>query len=227
MQTSINLASQPYVNLQGIKQRWMIISAVVVGVTLLLGIWTGLALHRQKDLDTQIKTLRKNCDSLNGQIANVQQTLHDAKNVELIQQSEFLNNIIIEKSFYWTGVFEELETIMPRHVQLVQIQPQLNAKHELHMHLTVSGNREDNGVLDLLKKLEQSPNFEKPVLVSETYDTTKPGGLTSFLIDAIYVGGEKQLAKAMAAPTPESVEDKKEKTGDKKEKTEKKAEKHS
>jgi type IV pilus assembly protein PilN len=214
MQTSINLASQPYVNLQAIKQRWMMISAVVVCLTLLLGIWTGFVLRKQKHLDTQIKSLQKNCDELNAKISQVQQTLHDSKNVELIRQSEFLNNIIFQKSFNWTAVFEEFETIMPRHVQLIQIQPELRANHELHMGLTASGSREDS--LDLLKKLEKSPNFIKPVLKVEAAN----GPVTTFTIDAVYIGEQTQASKESAAAVNSDTADK-DKDKDKKDKSDK------
>ena len=223
MQTSINLASQPYVNLQGIKQRWMMISAAVVGLTLLLGIWTGLVLRKQKNLNTQIKRLQKDCDALNGKISQVQATLHDSKNVELIQQSEFLNNIIFQKSFYWTGVFEELEKIMPAHVQLLQIQPELRANHELHMRMNVSGTRE--GALDLLKALEQSRDFAKPILTVES----NANGVTTYSLDAIYLGESQATKESASTPAAADTGDKKEKKdkNDKPDTNAKKAVKHS
>lgn len=195
MRTSINLAAQPYVNLQGIKQRWMMISAIVVGLTLVLGIWTGLVLRKQKNLDTQIKNLENSCDQLDQKIATVQQTLRQPQNVELIDQSQFLNEIILRKSFSWTKVFEEFETIMPPRVQLQQIQPVLQPNHELVMHLSVIGTRDD--AIKLLEKIETLPDFTHAILKTETLDPTTHQ--TTFVISATYVGGEKRLAKETAA----------------------------
>ena len=141
MRTTINLASQPFVNLRGEYRRWFIITGAVVGITLILGIVTGLTLRRTRILDTQIKNLQTQNDHLNDQINKVKVTLKQPENVELVSRSEFLNDIILRKSFSWTCVFQQFEKIMPPHAQIVNIQPELR-DHTLRLHLLISGDRD-------------------------------------------------------------------------------------
>jgi len=116
--------------------------------------------------------------------------LNNPANRETRQRSQFLNGLIVHKSFSWTSAFSDLEKIMPTRVHLLKIEPELTPDNQLKIKMTVAGNSRDKA-LDLVRKLETSHEFKQAAIDKETTKTGSAGGdplgSVEFDISAVYV----------------------------------------
>ncbi len=105
-------------------------------------------------------------DRLNGQLAKVKAeqakldaTLSRPENAEVLERSQFLNGLIERKAISWTRIFADLEKVVPYNVRLVSVKlPQVNSENQVQLDMMV-GAESFGPVLELLKRLETSPQF--------------------------------------------------------------------
>jgi type IV pilus assembly protein PilN len=173
MKITVNLASQPYVELQPVYQRlrtWMVILAL-----------TGCALwflYRSERGQAQAATARvAMVQNRVQQLENEQQQykvlMAEPKNAAILQQSDFLNGLFRRKAFSWTATMEDLENVLPAGVQVLSIEPIISKDGHVTIHLRVTGARDR--ALDLIRNLEQSQHFASPRLMAETLATNGSG----------------------------------------------------
>jgi hypothetical protein len=114
----------------------------------------------------------------------------------VVDDSKFLNGLIARKSFSWTRVFMQLEEIMPPKLHVVSILPELQPKtNTVEVHLTVAGTSREAAV-ELVKRLERSPNFRDARISEEAEAHDKDSSDTvKFQLNAVYV---PQVAPAAA-----------------------------
>ncbi len=186
MRIEINLATQPYEDVQRFLTTWGLVVGAVGLLTLgLLGYavqgWarSGTVRGEMAQLRTQIAALegeRKAAEALAGQ----------SQNRQTRDQSRFVNGLIARKAFSWTKALATLEKIVPARVQVVSIRPELNAQQQLEIRLVVAaGSREH--ALELVRRLEESERFRNAQVSTESTETQ--GGATDveFEIVALYV----------------------------------------
>ena len=61
------------------------------------------------------------------------------ENRVLRDRSRFLNELFLRKAFSWTRVFEDLEQVMPAHLHVVSIHPDMSKDNNLEIKLVVGG----------------------------------------------------------------------------------------
>jgi Tfp pilus assembly protein PilN len=158
----INLASEPFR-----RDRPMLVASALLGVVLvaLLGFSITTILSERR----QAADVRATIDRLNGQlrtIAGEQNKLNvisrKPENAEVLERSLFLNTLIERKAISWSKIFADLEKVMPYNVRLVSVRlPEVNSQNEVLLDMLV-GAKEIQPVLELLRKLESSPQFGPP-----------------------------------------------------------------
>ena len=94
---------------------------------------------------------------------NANSALEPAGQPRDARRSQFLNGIIVRKSFSWTRAFSisRRSDADPRH--LVKSSPELTPQNELKIKMTVEGKSRDKA-LDLVRKLETSNEFKKATI---------------------------------------------------------------
>jgi type IV pilus assembly protein PilN len=173
MKISVNLASQPYVELRPVYQRlrtWMIILAL-----------TGCALwflYRSERGQAQaarnrVTAVQQHVQQLESQEQQYRALMAQPKNAAILQQADFLNGLFRHKAFSWTATMEDLENVLPGGVQVLSIEPIIDKGGHVTIHLRVTGARDR--ALDLIRNLEQSQHFASPRLTAETLATTGNG----------------------------------------------------
>lgn len=131
-------------------------------------------------------------------------------NAAVLDRAHFLNRLFLAKSFSWTGVMMDLETVLPTGVQVTAIEPSITAEGDVIIRLRVAGDR-DRAIL-LVRNLERSSRFINPRLAAEASQVKEQGtnapsntpgippGAVQFDIFANYnplpPTAEKQLASA-------------------------------
>jgi len=155
----INLASEPF---RRDRPALVGLSVVAVAAALLL-VFQALRIvserHQAADtlltigrLSAQLRTIDMEQNKLNA-------TLRRPENAVVLERSVFLNELIERKAISWTKIFADLEKVMPYNVRLVSVRlPEVDSQNEVLLDMFV-GAKEVPPVLELLKRLEASPQF--------------------------------------------------------------------
>ena len=176
MRISINLATRPFVELRPFFLRLRIIMAALV----VLGAGAMVAAHLlQKKLDVQQAQL----DRLQAKTLIAQQEkqgnerkMRKPANAAVLDRAHFLNALFLRKSFSWTAVMMDLETVLPSGVQITSIEPAPTSSGDVVIRMRVSGDRDR--AVQLVRNLERSKRFLQPRLTGEATkakDTGNPG----------------------------------------------------
>ena len=159
LRVPINLATEPFR-----RDRPMLIGsaaiAIVLCALLIFQVVTIVSGHRQA-ADIRIALDRENAQirSIAAQQAKLNATLRKPENAEVLERSLFLNTLIDRKAISWTKIFADLEKVMPYNVRLVSVRlPEVNSDNQVLLDMVV-GAKDVPPILDLLKRLEGSPQF--------------------------------------------------------------------
>jgi len=205
MRFDINLASLPYQDARTLFMRWGAILGAVACITAALVLIDFTHWKDNRVINEKMAKIQQDVDQLDAQKNANEALLNQAANREIRQRSQFLNGIIVRKSFSWTRVFSDLEKIMPTRVHLVKIEPEFSTENELKIKMTVEGNSRDKA-LDLVRKLETSHQFKQARIEAESVKSGADAqGAVDFDISAIYVPPTPQ-AKGSGAVDAEEGE---------------------
>jgi type IV pilus assembly protein PilN len=169
---SINLASAPF---RAERARNAAVGAasllaVISLAILVLLIWSES--KRARVLHGQIGALEARLLSVQREQARAQGVLARPENADVFSQSVFLNELIARRAVSWSRVFDDLQTVIPYNVRLVSVRlPQaapseFSSTNHLQLDMFVGTDRQD-AVVDLLKRLGQSPLFGSAVLLNQ------------------------------------------------------------
>src|SRR5579872_3571480 len=158
MKIPINLASQPFQ-----RDRAMVVASAAVSI--LLVVTLGILISLAKTDRVQQADVRADIDRLNKQIvkANLEQAQLDAvlrkpENAEVLEQSVFLNALLVRKGISWTRIFADLEKVVPYNVRIIQIRPSVSVKDQVSLDMML-GAEAAQPLIDLAKALQDSPLF--------------------------------------------------------------------
>jgi len=159
IQIPINLASEPFR-----RDRPMLVASAAVGIVLLvlLGFQISIIVrerHQAADIRVTINRLNAQLRTISGEQAKLNATLRRPENAEVLERSLFLNTLIDRKAISWSKIFADLEKVLPYNVRLVSVRlPEVDLQNEVLLDMVV-GAEEVPPVLQLLRKLEASPQF--------------------------------------------------------------------
>jgi len=111
----------------------------------------------QKKLDVaqkQMDQLKARTTAAQMEKANNERKMRQPVNAGVLDRSHFLNGLFLRKSFSWTAVMMDLETVLPVGVQVTSIEPQIDNEGDVIIHLRVSGDRDRS--VQLVRNLERS-----------------------------------------------------------------------
>ena len=166
MRIRLNLATSPLEN----DHRFVFGAAIIatIGVVALVGLsWKAYSVRRADQARrAEVAEIQNEVNALNQCRQSLESFFNNANILEVRDRSAFLNGLIQERSFPWTRIFMDFESILPEGVRIVNINPRLVAGHiELHMNV---GAVSDEAKLKFLRALEQSKSFSHIALSSET-----------------------------------------------------------
>lgn len=162
IQIPINLASEPFR-----RDRALLVASTVLGIALvaMLG-WQISAIvherHQAANIRVTINQLSAQLRTVSAQQAKLNATLRRPENAEVLERSLFLNTLIERKAISWSKIFADLEKVLPYNVRLVSVRlPEVDSENAVLLDMLV-GAKEVQPVLELLRKLEGSPQFGPP-----------------------------------------------------------------
>jgi type IV pilus assembly protein PilN len=165
MRISVNLATRPFVELRPffLRLRWIMAALVVVAIALIV-----VTHMEQQKLNAAQATMDALQARTNAAVAEKQaneRRMRQPANAGMLDRAHFLNALFLRKSFSWTAVMMDLETVLPSGVQITSIEPQPNSDGDVVIRLRVSGDRDR--AVQLVRNLEHSKRFLVPRLSSE------------------------------------------------------------
>jgi hypothetical protein len=201
MRLNVNLATIPYKDVPRFLRRWGLVTLLLMLGTAAL-IWHTYSSWRDtREVNQKIAQMHTEIRQAQQERAAAIEMLQRSSNRDIVAQSNYINDLIVRKAFSWTRVFMTLEKIMPAHLHVNLIQPELSpTTHQLLLHMTVAGSSRDQAE-ELVRRLETSPQFRHAQLRSETMteDPKQIDDKITFDISADYV----PLAAPPEAAAPE------------------------
>ncbi len=159
MRVPINLASEPFR-----RDRPMLVGSATLAILLtLLLIYQVLTIiserHQAAGIRIAIAQQNERLRAIAAQQARLNTTLRKPENAEVLERSLFLNTLIERKAISWTKIFADLEKVMPYNVRLVSVRlPEVDSNNQVLLDMVV-GSKDVPPILELFKRLENSPQF--------------------------------------------------------------------
>lgn len=173
MRISVNLATRPFVELRPFFLRLRI----VMGVLAVLGVGAVVATHvMQKKLDiaaAQLNAVHVKVVAAQQEKQGNERRMREPANAAVLARAHFLNALFLRKSFSWTAVMMDLETVLPNGVQVTSIEPEPTSDGDVMIRLRVSGDRDR--AVQLVRNLERSKRFLAPRLTGEATQAKEAG----------------------------------------------------
>lgn len=165
MKIQVNLATRPYVELRPymLRLRWVMAGLAALSLALLIG-----AHVLQKQLDTaqaQMQAIKTRTKVAVSEKQANERRMRQPANAAVLDRAHFLNALFLRKSFSWTAVMMDLETVLPSGVQVTSIEPSVTADGDVVIRMRVAGDRDR--AVQLVRNLEHSKRFLQPRLSSE------------------------------------------------------------
>lgn len=159
LRVPVNLASEPF-RRDRPKVVGSVALAIVLGLLLIYQVVDILTeRHQASGIRIEIEQQNRRLRAIAAQQAELNATLRRPENAEVLEHSLFLNTLIQRKAISWTKIFSDLEKVMPYNVRLVSVRlPEVDSNNQILLDMVV-GAKEVPPILELFKRLEDSPQF--------------------------------------------------------------------
>ncbi len=174
MRITVNLATRPFVELRPLFARLRLAMAALAVLAVLFGIALHILNAKASAAQAQMDALKARTSTFENERHANETRMRQPQNMSVLERSQFLNAIFAQKSFSWTAVMMDLETVLPAGVQVTSIDPQITKEGDVFIRLRVSGDRDR--AVQLVRNLETSHRFLAPRLSNETAQTRESGG---------------------------------------------------
>jgi len=187
MRISLNLATRPFVELRPLLARLKL--AMIALAVVAIGLTLGLRMLKAKaDAATaQMDALKSETASYQNRMLGNESRMKQPQNRLVLERAQFLNELFAKKSFSWTAVMMDLETVLPAGVQVTSIEPTITKEGDVNIRLRVSGERDR--AVELVRNLEKSKRFRAPKLTNETLQANTTTGSNAASQQAGLPGG--------------------------------------
>lgn len=189
MRIDINLATQPYEDSRRFWTYWgsgVVLLSLATALLVFLAVTRFIIASRERQEIAKMEAVIGEFDQEKG---SAEAVMNQPQNRVTRDRSRFLNELFQRKAFSWTRVFEDLERVMPAHLHVVSIRPDMSSDNGLEIKLVVGGDTSEQA-RDLVRKMEASRRFKETKIDSERSNDNE--GVTGtdrvqFDISALYV----------------------------------------
>ena len=190
-----NLSTRPFYNERVVHTLAALLAVVVLAVTAWQAVRVVRLSRYKTELNAAISRDRTEADANAAQAQQIRQGL-DQKQLSLLAASaKEANDLIAERTFSWTELFNQLETTLPGDVMLLGIHPDFSdGVTQLHMEL--QGKNEDV-IEDFWERLEKTGAFHK---AEWSNVTVTEDGLHRMTMDVVYTPRAAATRPAGAPP---------------------------
>lgn len=166
MQNRLNLATRPLEN-----TRRFVMLAAAAG-TVLLAALVFLSVHAfgtwkaNREMREEVGRLQDELREFRSQRRDLQEFFKQEQSKRVMDRAAFFNGLIEERSFPWTGIFMDLERLLPPGARVINLAPR-RAQGAIELRMMI-GARDDLSKVRFLRALDDAPQFERVVVISES-----------------------------------------------------------
>lgn len=176
---NINLSSRPFVN----NRKFFLITASLLTLLSCVSYWN---IYRYKSVHSnrgQVKRLltqsQVQIEKLEKDQQEIMARLQKPETGEFLDLVDYINRLIQQRTFSWTRLLNDLETLIPSNLQIISIRPQITG-NEIGIEIIASG-RSSHDYIEFISNLESSGKFYNVNPIYE--DISKSPGLVGRLIN--------------------------------------------
>ena len=107
--------------------------------------------------------IQQELSQLGAEEAQLSAELRQAQTVNVYDRSFFLNQLLTRKGVSWKRTFDDVETVLPPRVLMMQIRPEVTAENKVQLDMQV-GAETWNDFIEFVASLETSEVFGPPVV---------------------------------------------------------------
>ncbi len=170
---SVNLASQPFENLRGLRRvKWgLLLIGALAWALAGIKFW-DYAAGSSEETREQLATVDAEIAALRTQLDAKVDSIRRADLEERNQRVTFLNTKLAERAFPWSRLFQDLSQVQPDGVRLHRLAPQVQSNRDgivpAHVELTLEGvSRQRETWYQFVDQLFEHPRFFAPDMGSE------------------------------------------------------------
>jgi Tfp pilus assembly protein PilN len=175
MRISINLATQHYEDHRAFVIRWLGITAAVLAITIGLITLATMRWQDRRQLDRELAQINNQRLELQRERQQTEAVLNQPQNRGTRDHAQFLNGLILRKTFSWTSVFSELEHILPASVRVTAIRPEVDQNNHLNIRVSVESESR-TAALEFIRRIEETRDFRDPHLLNERHGSAAENG---------------------------------------------------
>lgn len=194
-----NLSTRPFYNERAIHAFAAVLAVAVLAVTA----WQVRRVVRLSQYKTELNAAitrdRAEADKNASQAQQVRQGLDQKQLAALAVSAKEANDLIAQRTFSWTELFNRLEATLPGNVMLMGVHPEFD-EGATQLHMDVQGKNEDD-IEAFWERLEKTGAFKK---AEWTNVTVTEDGLQRMTMNVVYTpnAATRQPASVPPAETP-------------------------
>jgi predicted translin family RNA/ssDNA-binding protein len=138
------------------------------------------AASRQVEMEAKAEA-----DRLNADLKALDARMRSGNASQKLSEVELLNQLLLRRSFSWTGLFSNLERIIPENVRLLGLHPFIDEQGRIGLNMNIRGKSLADAT-EFLGTLEKSGTFTDVVLAVEEKKDALPMGEVEFTLSTYY-----------------------------------------
>lgn len=166
MKITLNLASQPYVDLRSVLRRVRLLMLALIVLAVPLFFLLRSEQKKAQFANDRIHSMQNKVQAFETRQQNYEALMRRPQNAIVLRKADYLNSLFRRKAFSWTATMTDLETVLPGGVQVLSLDPAIMKNGDVVIHLRVIGARDR--AIQLVQNLEKSRHFASPRLAGET-----------------------------------------------------------
>jgi len=194
-----NLSTRPFYNERGVHLLLGILAAIVVVLTL-IQIARVISLSRYKtELTAAIQRDREEADRRSREAAETRRGMNQQELATVAAAAREANDLIEQRTFSWTQLFNQLEATLPENVMLTAVRPEFK-DGATHVNMDIQGRRTED-IDAFFEKLEGTGAFRS---VQWSAENVTEEGLHHMTMTAVYTPQREGVRPASAATPQDS-----------------------
>lgn len=153
-----NLASEPFARKRPVILLTWLLSVLLLASLGLLAYLNVANRWEARDTRERISALQASLADVQRERAGHQAVLRDPRYAESLEQTVFINSLILRKSVSWTRLFDDLSTVLPHNVRIVRVRPQVTPDNQVYLDMDIAA-QTGEPVVQMLRRMEASPLF--------------------------------------------------------------------
>jgi Tfp pilus assembly protein PilN len=190
-----NLSTRPFYNERAVHALIAILGAIVLIVTT-IQVARIVTLSRYKtELTTAIRRDREETDRRTREAAEIRRGMNQQELATIVAAAREANDLIEQRTFSWTQLFNQLEATLPENVMLTSVRPAFK-QGVTHVNMDIQGRRTED-IDAFFEKLEATGAFRD---VQWSAESVTEEGLHHMTMTAVYAPRHEGVRPAGVQP---------------------------